>query len=254
MATHDILRFASLTVRLGPTVAQHRKLPALTQPYSPFTQTKAFDLLAASPLVVWYCFSVVGLAIKSHPQIAIVASHTEGKLLLDLGSQLASMVFLGLQIVLFLIRRLPIEKAQGWFPRFGALVGSNLQLLFLTLPRSHPGTSLEVLSTLLVLVGTSAAIYVAFHLGRAFSVLPQARHLVTSGPYRVVRHPLYLAEQIATWGVMLQFMQPWSILITIASFAAQFPRMHYEEQVLGSAFPSYANYAAHTRRLIPGLY
>jgi protein-S-isoprenylcysteine O-methyltransferase Ste14 len=228
-----------------------RSLPAR---HSPFTQSRAFDLLAAAPLVVWYCFSLVGIMIESRPQIVQIFTHMDFRILLELGSQLASMVFLGLQIVLFLIRKLPVEKAAGWPPRVAGLVGSNLQLLFLALPRSHLATLIEVISTSLVILGTSAAIYAAVHLGRSFSILPQARHLVTRGPYTIIRHPLYLAEQVATWGVMLQFIQPWALLLAIASFTAQFPRMHYEEQVLQTAFPAYPAYAAHTRRFIPGIY
>jgi protein-S-isoprenylcysteine O-methyltransferase Ste14 len=77
---------------------------------------------------------------------------------------------------------------------------------------------------------------------------------VTAGPYRVVRHPLYLAELVATCGIMLQFRQPWSALVTLAVVAAQFPRMHFEEEILGETFPAYRAYKAKTARLIPGVY
>jgi protein-S-isoprenylcysteine O-methyltransferase Ste14 len=91
-------------------------------------------------------------------------------------------------------------------------------------------------------------------LGRAFSILPQARQFVSSGPYRFVRHPLYLAEQIATWGLMLQFEQPWAVLIALGSLALQFPRMRFEEEILQQVFPDYALYAARTRKIVPGIY
>jgi protein-S-isoprenylcysteine O-methyltransferase Ste14 len=48
-------------------------------------------------------------------------------------------------------------------------------------------------------------VVVIFHLGRSFSVVPQARGLVRGGPYSFVRHPLYLAEEIALLGILLQF-------------------------------------------------
>ncbi len=59
---------------------------------------------------------------------------------------------------------------------------------------------------------------------------------------------------IATLGTALQFAQPWAALIALGSIAAQFPRMHYEEEILRATYPDYAAYEARTSRLIPGLY
>ena len=44
------------------------------------------------------------------------------------------------------------------------------------------------------------------------------------------------------------------MLIALASIAAQFPRMHYEEEILRASYPGYAAYEARTKRLIPGIY
>ena len=54
-------------------------------------------------------------------------------------------------------------------------------------------------------------IVVIFHLGRSFSIVPQARTLVRTGPYKFVRNPLYLAEEVALLGTLLQFysLQRW---------------------------------------------
>jgi protein-S-isoprenylcysteine O-methyltransferase Ste14 len=146
------------------------------------------------------------------------------------------------------------RQAQGIAPRLVAVVGANATFAFLALPRVALPLWAEALSVRLVLLGTLGSICAAVNLGRAFSILPQARQFVTSGTYRLVRHPLYLAEQVATWGLMLQFVQPWSALIAIFSLAAQFPRMHYEETVLRRASPAYEYYALKTDRLIPGVY
>ena len=91
-------------------------------------------------------------------------------------------------------------------------------------------------------------------LGRSLSILPQARKLVTGGPYRFVRHPLYLAEFVALFGLAWQFALPWSLLLWCLAAAAQFPRMYFEEQVLSETFPEYRSYAAQTARLLPGVY
>ena len=220
----------------------------------PFLESKAFDVLATAPLIVWYGFAVAGIGIRSVRLISSLPSGADWRALLDLGSQLATALFLGLQVVLFLVRRLPLAKAPGIAPRIAGVVGANLALAFLALPRTSLSPPIETLSTAIVLLATLASVVIAFRLGRAFSILPQARSFVASGPYRLIRHPLYLAEQIGTWGLMLQYVQPWAVLIALASLAAQFPRMHYEEQILRETFPEYAAYAARTKRLVPGVY
>jgi protein-S-isoprenylcysteine O-methyltransferase Ste14 len=84
--------------------------------------------------------------------------------------------------------------------------------------------------------------------------MAEARRLVTGGPYALVRHPLYLAEEIAVIGLFLQYASPWSALLVVAHFAFQLQRMRNEEQILRDTFAEYATYARSTQRLIPGVY
>lgn len=213
---------------------------------------KLYDLAAASPLIAWYIYAIAKLAPKTFAEIA--ASPVSLQSLLTAGSQTVTILFLGLQILLFVIRRAPIGKAQGVLPRIAALIGSNLLLVLLAIPHAPLSPGMIIFSTGLVIIGTAGAIYAAATLGRGFSVFPQARTLEVSGPYRFVRHPIYLAEQIAAFGIMWQYAMPWSALIVLANFIAQFPRMHFEEQVLSKNFPAYRAYVACTARLIPGVY
>jgi len=88
-------------------------------------------------------------------------------------------------------------------------------------------------------------------LGRAFSIMPEARRLVTHGPYRVVRHPLYICEEVAVIGVFIQVLSPLAVFIFIMHAVFQVRRMLNEETVLEGTFPEYADYARRTPRLIP---
>lgn len=84
--------------------------------------------------------------------------------------------------------------------------------------------------------------------------MPEARKLVTAGLYSSIRHPLYLAEAVATLGVFLQYRSLAAALLVAAQFAVQLWRMYEEEKVLEAQFPDYAAYRARTARLVPGVY
>jgi protein-S-isoprenylcysteine O-methyltransferase Ste14 len=88
-------------------------------------------------------------------------------------------------------------------------------------------------------------------LGRCFGVLPEARGLVTRGPYRLVRHPVYLGEIGACAGLALAAPSPFNAGVLAALIIAQTVRMRLEERALAQAFPDYADYASRTPRLIP---
>jgi protein-S-isoprenylcysteine O-methyltransferase Ste14 len=117
-----------------------------------------------------------------------------------------------------------------------------------------PSETLQLVSALITTLGTAGAVYALVHLGSAFSVFPQARRLVTTGPYKFIRHPLYLFGELGLIGLAFAYAQPWAFLLAALSFFAQFPRMFYEEKLLTTAFDEYATYAARTPRLIPGIY
>jgi len=122
------------------------------------------------------------------------------------------------------------------------------------LPRIDLPPELGALSTGLILCGNAFAIAVLFRLGRSFSVMAEARGLVTGGIYRHIRHPLYLAEEIAAVGCAIQFFSLWALLLLCMQLGFQLRRMTNEERVLERRFPEYARYRQTTARLIPGIY
>ena len=173
---------------------------------------------------------------------------------LRVSTHVATMLFLVLIAAMTLARRRPVRRAEGWLPRFAALAGLTMLYALLLLPRAPRDAAWDAASLALLLAGHFLAAVTLSQLGRSFSVMPEARRLVTSGIYSKVRHPLYFAEAVATLGVLLQYRSVGAALLVAAQFAVQLWRMHEEEKVLEAQFPEYGEYRRRTARLLPGVY
>ncbi|HEY2444589.1 MAG TPA: isoprenylcysteine carboxylmethyltransferase family protein, partial [Rhizomicrobium sp.] len=216
-----------------------------------FQTTKAYDVLIAAPLILFYGFSMGGLL----PQFAAASrAWPSWNSALQISALASNMSYFALVIALIFLRRMPAAKSKGPWPRVVALVGANLLVALLALPKIPLTPLRAALSTVLAGGGTVVEILILLWLGRSFSLLPEARRLVTTGPYRRIRHPLYLAGLVGSLGAMLQYRQPWALLIVLAALGFQIARMSYEEQVLRATFPEYGRYIARTWRLVPGVY
>jgi protein-S-isoprenylcysteine O-methyltransferase Ste14 len=162
----------------------------------------------------------------------------------------------GLMItILYVVRLRKSSEWAGLVPTIAALLGAFLLygLVFIGPCENLPSWA-RILSITLLCVGNIGAIGVLFWLGTSFSILPEGRKLIMTGPYAFVRHPLYLVEAASTLGTVINFWSWQAVLLFAAQIAMQFTRMHYEEKVLTETFPDYADYAKRTKRLIPWVY
>jgi protein-S-isoprenylcysteine O-methyltransferase Ste14 len=169
-------------------------------------------------------------------------------------SQVAILLFLALVIATTIFRLKPLRSSEGIEPRLSALAGTFLLglLAFAPKPAELP-PALTIFALVLIIAGSVLSAYVLRWLGRSFSIMAEARRLVTGGPYAYVRHPLYLTEEITILGVILLNFSPLAVLLGAAHWLLQLRRMHNEERVLRAAFPDYDAYAAVTPRVIPRL-
>jgi protein-S-isoprenylcysteine O-methyltransferase Ste14 len=170
-------------------------------------------------------------------------------------SMLAITFFMGLVAWLYAVQLPPLREFAGWRPALAAGLGTFAMFgLLLLKPCEHLPPGLRLLSAGLISAGSLFAVWSLRYLDRSFSILPQARQLVTGGPYRIIRHPIYLAEAISVVGALLNFLSIEALALFAAQLTCQLLRMNYEEQVLGAAFPEYAEYSRRTARLLPGVY
>jgi protein-S-isoprenylcysteine O-methyltransferase Ste14 len=111
---------------------------------------------------------------------------------------------------------------------------------------------LLTVSDVLLFTGLAYSLWSLAYLGRSLSILPEARHLVTGGPYGVTRHPLYLGEAIAAVGAALPTLGEIGMALIFLFLCAQYIRAGWEEQVLARHFPvEYAQYRRHVPKLVP---
>ena len=134
-----------------------------------------------------------------------------------------------------------------------ALIGSFILYGIFLIPGQARSTNVWVLasSDLCLACGVMLALYSLSYLRNRFSIVPEARGLVTTGPYRLVRHPIYLGEIIAGFGLVMPTLFSLHALVLTIFVIAQLTRTYYEERMLRRVYPTYENYARGTRRLIP---
>jgi protein-S-isoprenylcysteine O-methyltransferase Ste14 len=220
-----------------------------------FRGTKAYDLLAATPLIAWYLFGLARQAPLTLLRFTELTTGTSNLLyLLQLIALIGSSVLIFLLVFVLVTRKTPELRSKGALPRVVAISGTFLGNGFLYLKAVQLSLPAQALADLLIIAGAAGSLFAISRLGASFSMMPEARHLVTNGPYAFIRHPLYLAEMIGVLGLVLQFQQPWALMLGMAVCALQYWRTVFEEQILIEAYPDYTDYKARTWRFVPYLF
>ncbi len=164
---------------------------------------------------------------------------------------LAQLVAEGLNVVFILIRRRAITvsyRARDWLVSFGAVAGS-----LMARPGGSPAAS-PALAGALILAGLSLQVWAKLTLRRGFGIAPADRGLVIGGPYRYVRHPMYLGYLLGWIGFYALNPTVWNTNVYLLCALMQWVRIEAEEAVL-SGSPDHAAYRAKVPHLIlPGLF
>ena len=151
----------------------------------------------------------------------------------------------------FTIRRSAPQQRARSVVAFAACAVAMGAVLAFDAPSSTTASGIVLAGDLLAVLSCVWLLGAVLALGRCFGVLPEARGLVTRGPYRLVRHPVYLGELGACAGLALAAPSELNVVVLAAFLAAQTVRMRLEERALAAAFADYAAYAARTPRLVP---
>lgn len=130
-----------------------------------------------------------------------------------------------------------------------ALAGAVLGLFFThaLFARGPVAIAVQVLAALLMLWARLTFGARSFHAGAN----PTAGGIVTTGPYRFIRHPIYAAILYFVWAGVASHFSARALAAGLSATAAIVVRLAAEERLLVERYPEYRDYAARTRRLIP---
>lgn len=162
--------------------------------------------------------------------------------------------FYALVVFLYFVRRDARSTTKSLFVKSMAVIASFLPFAIPFAGSPSEDIDRVLCADLITLAGMAVALYSLASLGRNFSIIPQARTLVRTGPYKLVRHPVYLGELIATFGIVMArpSVSAWAVFCLIAVLLLY--RAIQEEKLLASTFPEYEFYSRRVARLIPGIF
>ena len=158
-------------------------------------------------------------------------------------------------LALALTRSAPIARDRSLPADVAVVVAYGYPYAQVAYLRWVPGTpGWPDAATPLVLVAACLSFASLVTLGRAFGIRPALRALTTTGPYRLVRHPIYLSYVIADIGYNLDEWNAGTVLLVLAGWAAMVYRIRAEERVLAGDEGWTTYRTAVPSRLLPGLW
>jgi protein-S-isoprenylcysteine O-methyltransferase Ste14 len=166
--------------------------------------------------------------------------------------------------IIILSRHSLTNPSSHGFPRFIAFEGL-LGLVVVNVPVwfENPFSLTQIISWVLLIVSTYLAIHGFWVLrkhGRPDQTIQddnriaieKTTQLVTKGPYKFIRHPLYASLLYLAWGIFLKHISPLSLaLIVLVSLTLFLTAVYEERENLHNFGEIYADYIQHTKRFIP---
>ena len=150
------------------------------------------------------------------------------------------------------VRRKAIAISTDVISVAATLAGTFIPFLYVVIAELRQPTS--DISAFLQTASALGVAWSAFALGENFSLLPNYRALVVSGPYAYIRHPFYAFYIIFDLTLVIETLSVLVATIWIVEIGLLFWRAKLEERLLAESCPEYAEYCQKVRyRLIPGV-
>ena len=174
---------------------------------------------------------------------------------LNYGSRLADWIWLigaGLMGLLVLVRIPP--RTAMITPQTLIATGASMILPALMRPERSSSGLIATAAIGVELIGVTVSQVSRLYLGRRFALLPANRGIVTAGPFRLVRHPIYAGWLILSIGYVMTYPTVRNGLLVLSTLPFILWRIEQEESLLADDLV-FRSYRARTRwRLVPFIY
>jgi protein-S-isoprenylcysteine O-methyltransferase Ste14 len=158
----------------------------------------------------------------------------------------------GLVVVFMVIRRFSQHMSRRPGEWLIALAATCVPML--VAPQSDYTLVPAAGGAVLLLAGIIVQVHAKLTLGRSLGCVPAHRGLRLAGPYRFVRHPMYLGYLMSHLAFLSLNPSFWNLGVYCVCYALQVPRIILEERLLGED-PCYREYQSRVPfRLIPGVF
>lgn len=142
-----------------------------------------------------------------------------------------------------------IPDVRAWLPNYPPWFLQKMAALTPAFP-----FYLNLAGLLIGLFGAAFSIWAISYLRASFGLRAAVRELVTTGPYRRIRHPLYFGEIIHIFGISILSATPAGLYLFVVAVALQVVRAKIEERKFLASVPEYAEFRRNTGFLWPRLF
>ncbi|KQV90439.1 isoprenylcysteine carboxylmethyltransferase family protein [Rhizobacter sp. Root1221] len=203
-----------------------------------FTRSQLGDKLMALVLVAWMTNSSI-IAIRKDLGLALTLLF-------------AAVIVLNVQV---LFRRVPAKVTSNpWFWLLTVAASGHIALYALLMTDAAPPLTPHWLNNTMAVVGMSLMVWARATMGLNFGFVPALRGIVTTGPFRFVRHPVYTSLVILLVVNFLDHASVTSFVLGLSGVVLWVLKVFAEESFLRHE-TAYRDYMAAVRwRLVPGVF